>query len=186
MCPPKYAEPLQADSASTSNSDSGLSDLDSIYDSEEASITDTLKSSWIPRMNKFVHGRRYHTHDTEKTYYVPNDEEQQDQLDLFHSIYTKAISTQEEQAKLSIAPIGSKPQRVLDVGTGTGIWAIDFADEYSSAEVIGFDITPIQPRWVYFPPRLNIYLLRFPFVQDLLYAICVSFSFLCGDFGWLI
>ncbi|KAK4096791.1 S-adenosyl-L-methionine-dependent methyltransferase [Parathielavia hyrcaniae] len=42
-------------------------------------------------------------------------------------------------------------RRVLDIGTGTGIWAIDFADEYPEACVIGVDISSIQPRWV--PPN---------------------------------
>lgn len=36
---------------------------------------------------------------------------------------------------------------------GTGIWAIDLADEYPSAEVIGTDLSAIQPRWV--PPNLK-------------------------------
>ncbi|KAL0936870.1 Trans-aconitate 2-methyltransferase 7 [Colletotrichum truncatum] len=53
--------------------------------------------------------------------------------------------------KLFLAPISDSPQNVLDVGTGTGIWAIDFADEYPSAEVTGVDISPIQPGWV--PPN---------------------------------
>ena len=26
--------------------------------------------------------------------------------------------------KLHLAPIGNKPKRILDVGTGTGIWAM--------------------------------------------------------------
>lgn len=37
---------------------------------------------------------------------------------------------------------------MLDVGTGTGIWAIDFADEYPNAEIIGTDLSPIQPEHV--------------------------------------
>lgn len=29
----------------------------------------------------------------------------------------------------------------------TGIWAIDFADEYPSADVLGNDLAPSQPDW---------------------------------------
>ncbi|KAI5782973.1 S-adenosyl-L-methionine-dependent methyltransferase [Pyronema domesticum] len=54
--------------------------------------------------------------------------------------------------RLHLAPIDtSNPQRILDLGTGTGIWAIDIADSYPSAEVIGVDLSPIQPQWV--PPN---------------------------------
>jgi SAM-dependent methyltransferase len=53
------------------------------------------------------------------------------------------------------APIGPKPQRVLDLGTGTGIWSIDFADEFPSALVIGTDLSPIQPNSV--PPNCKFY-----------------------------
>jgi hypothetical protein len=38
-------------------------------------------------------------------------------------------------------------------GTGTGIWAIDFADAHPSASVIATDLSPIQPRNV--PPNLQ-------------------------------
>ncbi|KAF6805583.1 putative SAM dependent methyltransferase [Colletotrichum sojae] len=87
-----------------------------------------------------IHGRPY----TQKTdYYGPNDEKQNEGLDLQH--YAKTLFFDN---KLFLAPIGNNPQRVLDLGTGTGIWAIDFADEYPSAEVVGTDISPIQPSWV--------------------------------------
>lgn len=50
--------------------------------------------------------------------------------------------------ELTLAPISKDSSRVLDFGTGTGIWAIDFADEHPNAEVIGTDLSPIQPSWV--------------------------------------
>jgi SAM-dependent methyltransferase len=56
--------------------------------------------------------------------------------------------------KLYLAPIDEENcRRVLDVGCGTGIWAIDFADAYPSAEVTGLDLSPIQPAWV--PPNCH-------------------------------
>jgi len=42
-------------------------------------------------------------------------------------------------------------KRALDIGTGTGIWAIDFADEHPNTDVIGTDLSPIQPSLV--PPN---------------------------------
>lgn len=57
--------------------------------------------------------------------------------------------------RLYRAPIGVGVQRVLDYGTGTGIWAIDFADEHPSANVIGTDLSPIQPEWT--PPNCKFY-----------------------------
>lgn len=56
------------------------------------------------------------------------------------------------EGKLTEAPI-EKVQCVLDIGTGTGIWAIDFAEEHPEAQVIGTDLSPIQPTWV--PPNVE-------------------------------
>ena len=56
------------------------------------------------------------------------------------------------QGKLYYAPVRA-PQRILDLGTGTGIWAMDIADEFPNAEVMGNDLSPIQPRWI--PPNLS-------------------------------
>jgi ubiquinone/menaquinone biosynthesis C-methylase UbiE len=33
-------------------------------------------------------------------------------------------------SKLVLCPIGEQLNRVLDVGTGTGIWAIDFGETF--------------------------------------------------------
>ena len=44
------------------------------------------------------------------------------------------------------APVGNA-HRVLDLGTGTGIWAIEYAHDHPESEVIGLDLSPIQPKW---------------------------------------
>lgn len=52
--------------------------------------------------------------------------------------------------ELHLAPIdseGYKVKRILDIGTGTGIWAIDMADKYPDTEILGVDLSPIQPGW---------------------------------------
>lgn len=53
--------------------------------------------------------------------------------------------------KLFYAPL-HEPTCVLDIGTGTGLWAIDVADAYPAATVHGTDLSPIQPGYV--PPNL--------------------------------
>ncbi|KAH6844809.1 S-adenosyl-L-methionine-dependent methyltransferase [Chaetomium sp. MPI-CAGE-AT-0009] len=59
---------------------------------------------------------------------------------------------------LYISPAGKQGpplKRVLDAGTGTGIWAMDFADTHPGTHVIGLDLSPIQPGFV--PPNLAFY-----------------------------
>lgn len=46
--------------------------------------------------------------------------------------------------KLHLAPIVA-PKTVLDIATGTGIWAIQFAKLYPEANVVGTDLSLIQP-----------------------------------------
>ena len=76
------------------------------------------------------------------------EKEENDRLDLYHHIQTLRLD-----GELHLAPIGPEPQRVLDLATGTGIWAIDFGDKYPTAEVLGNDISPIQPSLV--PPNVK-------------------------------
>ncbi|KAJ4106121.1 hypothetical protein QSH57_014374 [Fusarium oxysporum f. sp. vasinfectum] len=104
-------------------------------------VDDNLDANDSLYHSTYENGRRYHAF-REGTYPVPNDEDEQDRMDLVHHVYSILLD-----GKLHLAPIDDNPQRVLDLGTGTGIWAIDFADEHPSAEVIGNDLSPIQPEW---------------------------------------
>lgn len=46
--------------------------------------------------------------------------------------------------ELSWAPIG-EPANVLDIGCGTGIWALQFAEQHPNSQVLGTDMSLIQP-----------------------------------------
>nr|POE47951.1 putative methyltransferase tdie [Quercus suber] len=48
-------------------------------------------------------------------------------------------------------PLDEKIKTVLDVGTGTGIWAMELADAFPHMKVYGTDLSPIQPDFV--PPN---------------------------------
>ena len=78
---------------------------------------------------------------------MPNDAVEQERLDLQHAVFTMRLG-----GELGLAPI-SDPQSVLDLGTGTGIWAIECALKYPSARVVGTDLSPIQPEYV--PPNCS-------------------------------
>ncbi|QSZ33362.1 hypothetical protein DSL72_002950 [Monilinia vaccinii-corymbosi] len=119
---------------------------DSAFGGPAASHTSkTSLTSGITRYRE-ENGRRYHAYRDGK-YLMPNDDDEQDRMDLLHHVFNLVL-----EGRLFLAPIES-PQRVLDVGTGTGIWAIDFADQYPSSHVVGCDLSPIQPGWI--PPNLE-------------------------------
>ncbi|KAB8208576.1 S-adenosyl-L-methionine-dependent methyltransferase [Aspergillus parasiticus] len=101
------------------------------------------------RNYKYENGRRYHSY-REGQCVLPNDEQEQDREDLLHHVRNLHFS-----GDLFHAPIPEDVENVFDIGTGTGIWAIDFADTHPNARVIGTDLSPIQPAWV--PPNLEFF-----------------------------
>jgi SAM-dependent methyltransferase len=131
---------LEPDTASNS-------DADSAYDANSSAST-SLASSILHY--EYSNGRRYAGYRS-GTYLLPNDEQEQDRLDLLHHIFLLILG-----GKLYDAPISTELKRVLDLGTGTGIWAIDFADENPGCDVLGTDLSPIQPTWV--PTNAKFYI----------------------------
>ena len=97
---------------SSSTEDEAFSEI-----SSQASISISPAALNYP----FYHGRRYHAF-REGRYVFPNDEQEQNREDLKHAMIINLCG-----GRLHFAPIGEHPQRVLDLGTGTGIWCIDSA-----------------------------------------------------------
>ncbi|KAF5008110.1 hypothetical protein FDECE_5594 [Fusarium decemcellulare] len=119
-------------------------DSDSSYSvSTRVTDTESLRSSILNY--KWENGRRYHAYQ-DGSYWAPNDDRQQEAEDLMHEMYRIILNDE-----LYAAPIGDNPQNALDIGCGTGIWAIEFADMHPSADVLGVDLSPIQPSFV--PPN---------------------------------
>ncbi len=50
---------------------------------------------------------------------LPNDDREQDRLDILHHVYRLTLN-----GELCRTPLAN-PQKILDIGTGTGIWAIE-------------------------------------------------------------
>lgn len=99
----------------------------------------------------------YHSY-RKGVYLYPCDELEQDRLDIFHKLFSIARFDH-----LYYSPINRDPEavakgltgkdaemdqglRVLDLGCGTGIWAMAMAAKYRKSYVLGIDLAAIQPR----------------------------------------
>ncbi|RPA74047.1 S-adenosyl-L-methionine-dependent methyltransferase [Ascobolus immersus RN42] len=125
---------------------------ESEYESSLTSETTSLTSSVFNFV--YENGRRY-TSDRKGAgsgYVLPNDEQEQERLDLVHHAWTLGL-----KGELHVAPLpkaeSDEKFTILDLGTGTGIWAIDMGDLYPNSEVLGIDCSPIQPTWL--PPNVR-------------------------------
>lgn len=145
---PAVTAPPQAPGHIEADDEHVLDDNDSSLGDDNTSSTASISSSILKYREE--NGRTYHAY-KDGVYVLPNDSAEQERLDLQHHLF---LLTFEDRLYLSPAGSGDhKLRNVLDVGTGTGLWALDFADEHPESQVVGVDLSPIQTDFV--PPNLS-------------------------------
>ncbi|KAJ4988140.1 regulator of secondary metabolism (methyltransferase domain-containing protein) [Stagonosporopsis vannaccii] len=113
----------------------------------------TMASNGLPvpaqNSNYLENGRYYHGY-RRGIYQYPCDEPEKDRMDIYHKLFSVA-----RREMLHQAPVPQHGEtRILDLGTGTGIWAIDMAEQLTVIlQVLGLDLVNIQPERI--PPNLR-------------------------------
>ncbi|KAF7523887.1 hypothetical protein G7054_g11620 [Neopestalotiopsis clavispora] len=138
-------------------------DVDS-GDLSDSAASSSSQQSWhrsaptITDQYGFVaEGRRTYHGYMAGTYSLPNDGEEQARLDMQHVLWKIVLDD-----ALGLAPVCEEsPSFVLDVGTGTGAWANEFADRNPTSEVIAPNVTFVvedseEDEWVF--PQLFDYI----------------------------
>lgn len=88
-------------------------------ESESDNATASLASS-ILSAQTYERGRRY-ANFGDGRYPIPNDEMEQNREDMKHAMVMMLTEN-----RLFLSPIGDHPQKILDIGTGTGEYLITF------------------------------------------------------------
>ncbi|KAL2675137.1 hypothetical protein Neosp_011317 [[Neocosmospora] mangrovei] len=138
--------------------DQDTDEFELVYDEERSEcsrwdLSSSCSTSLPPSIHGFEYecGRRYHSYMSGR-YPLPNDTGEQLREETEHALFlhllVRTMAHKLERTgsgKLFLSEIGDSPRKIIDIGTGIGTWAIDVADLYPCASVIGTDLSPIQP-----------------------------------------
>ncbi|CAJ0766616.1 19645_t:CDS:2 [Entrophospora sp. SA101] len=89
---------------------------------------------------RFIEGRRYHNQKT--LYDLPNDNDEIDRLNLEHFLVRAVYQSNYSSPINDLLTSGIS---VLDVGCGSGAWALEMATNYHKSEFVGIDVSPTFP-----------------------------------------
>ncbi|PVG02070.1 S-adenosyl-L-methionine-dependent methyltransferase [Serendipita vermifera] len=78
-------------------------------------------------------------------YFLPTDNEEWNRLHKQHVAITLALNglyPAKETVRAILAPQEGQDKSILDLGCGTGVWAVEMAKEFPWAQVVGVDLAP--------------------------------------------
>jgi SAM-dependent methyltransferase len=139
---------------------------DSGHDDDAASSCMSVASSIFDYEERY--SRSYHAFRRGK-YPIPNDMIEQERMRLHHESIRTLLG------KYWLSPC--QPTKILDIGTGTGLWAMEIAELLPDAQVIGVDLSPIQPPLV--PQNLYFEIMD---AQEYWYGFDEKFNFIHTQF----
>ncbi|OTA92936.1 hypothetical protein M434DRAFT_313169 [Hypoxylon sp. CO27-5] len=104
--------------------------------SESNSDTDAVD----PRLENmpFIEAFGHHYHISGKIF-LPFDEPERKRLEVQHRLYRHCLDGALTSTRLPL-----DIAQIVDLGTGTGVWAIEMAARYPQAQITGIDVYPIQ------------------------------------------
>ncbi|KAI1037553.1 hypothetical protein LB505_011442 [Fusarium chuoi] len=127
-------------------------------DDNDSTLSDNASStaSLSPDILRYreINGRRYHSEQGDAQYWISNDNQANEALDINHHVLILMYND-----KLFIAPLKDDIQEfgrcktLKQSSEPLAYTGRDFADEFPNAKVVGTDISPIQPSWL--PPNLE-------------------------------
>lgn len=127
-------------SRSSSRSDSVSSDQPVLVSSDKK-LPDWVYTFYDQQpKQQYEDGRTRHAVES-APYMLPNDLTEADRLEAQHYIVRYIF-----QGNYNVKLDRSASLKILDVATGTGVWALEMAQEFPNAEIHGVDLSPIYPR----------------------------------------
>lgn len=137
------SDPRQQSLAGTRITAEDSAFIDEDWDPDMTRYPESMSSSI--RAHVYEGHLRYHAF-REGKYAFPNDDVEQNRDDMKHAMTVMLM-----RGDYHYAPVADRLRddgTVYDLGTGTGIWAIELSDKYPTATVRGCDLSPIQPNWL--------------------------------------
>ncbi|KAK3985036.1 S-adenosyl-L-methionine-dependent methyltransferase [Cladorrhinum sp. PSN332] len=132
--------------------DSGRTEPDDLASFPQPDIYNTQSLSESIANYREEFGRTYHSYRA-GSYHFPNDTAENERVNDQYEIVKMVMD--DHLHLCPFPPNGTLSPKILDIATGTGLWAIEMGDEHPEAEVIGTDLSPIQPGFV--PPNVRFF-----------------------------
>lgn len=163
--PGQYPDKLPTNSVETPESGTTIHDDEDLDDAaSDSSNYSTISHDTLPPFH--AHDHTYHG---SRRLYTPNDASESHRFDLQHELFKLCLDGELVAAKLPLEPNRSAPAQselghaagteqhefhILDVGAGNGVWAMEMAQRYPQATILGIDLSSsLLPSNV--PPNLT-------------------------------